>query len=42
MTVRVRLFAVLRQRAGRESVDVALEEGATVADALQRYRESRG
>jgi molybdopterin synthase catalytic subunit len=34
MTVRVRLFAVLRQRAGRESVDVALEEGATVADAL--------
>jgi molybdopterin synthase catalytic subunit len=34
MTVRVRLFAVLRQRAGRESVDVELEEGATVADAL--------
>jgi molybdopterin synthase catalytic subunit/molybdopterin converting factor small subunit len=34
MTVRVRLFAVLRQRAGRDSVDVELEEGATVADAL--------
>src|SRR3954447_548553 len=34
MTVRVRLFAVLRQRAGRESVDVELEAGATVADAL--------
>ncbi|HEX3263306.1 MAG TPA: molybdenum cofactor biosynthesis protein MoaE [Solirubrobacterales bacterium] len=34
MTVRVRLFAVLRQRAGRGSVDVALQEGATVADAL--------
>lgn len=34
MTVRVRLFAVLRQRAGRESVDVDLAEGATVADAL--------
>ena len=34
MTVRVRLFAVLRQRAGHESVDVVLEEGATVADAL--------
>jgi len=34
MTVRVRLFAVLRQRAGRESVDVELEEGSTVADAL--------
>jgi MoaE-MoaD fusion protein len=34
MTVRVRLFAVLRQRAGRDTVDVELEEGATVADAL--------
>jgi MoaE-MoaD fusion protein len=34
ITVRVRLFAVLRQRAGRESVEVELEEGATVADAL--------
>src|SRR3954466_6905468 len=34
MTVRVRLFAVLRQRAGRGSVDVELEAGATVADAL--------
>jgi MoaE-MoaD fusion protein len=34
MTVRVRLFAVLRQRAGRDSVEVEVEEGATVADAL--------
>lgn len=34
MTIRVRLFAVLRQRAGRESVEVELEEGSTVADAL--------
>src|SRR6266545_7109603 len=34
MTVRVRLFAVLRQRAGRESVDIEVDEGATVADAL--------
>jgi MoaE-MoaD fusion protein len=34
MTVRVRLFAVLRQRAGRDSVEVELEEGATVGDAL--------
>jgi MoaE-MoaD fusion protein len=34
MTVRVRLFAVLRQRAGRESIDVELEQGATVSDAL--------
>jgi MoaD family protein len=34
MTVRVRLFAVLRQRAGRESVEIEVDEGATVADAL--------
>jgi MoaE-MoaD fusion protein len=34
MTVRVRLFAVLRQRAGHEAVNVELDEGATVADAL--------
>jgi molybdopterin synthase catalytic subunit len=34
MTVRVRLFAILRQRAGRESVDIEVDEGATVADAL--------
>ena len=42
MTVRVRLFAVLRQRAGRESVDVALEEGATVADALSALSREPG
>jgi molybdopterin synthase catalytic subunit/molybdopterin converting factor small subunit len=34
MTVRVRLFAILRERAGCESVEVELDEGATVADAL--------
>lgn len=34
MTVRVRLFAVLRQRAGRDSVEIEVDEGATVADAL--------
>jgi MoaE-MoaD fusion protein len=34
MTVRVRLFAVLRQRAGRDSVEIQVDEGATVADAL--------
>jgi len=34
MTVRVRLFAVLRQRAGRDSLEVEVAEGATVADAL--------
>jgi len=34
MTVRVRLFAILRQSAGSDSVEVEVEEGATVADAL--------
>ncbi len=34
MTVRVRLFALLRERAGIESVELELSEGATVADAL--------
>jgi molybdopterin synthase catalytic subunit len=34
MTVRVRLFAILREGAGRDAVDVELPEGATVADAL--------
>ena len=32
MNVRVQLFAVAKQRAGRESVDVPLADGATVAD----------
>ena len=34
MTVRVRLFAVLRQRAGREEIEIEVSERATVADAL--------
>jgi MoaE-MoaD fusion protein len=34
MTVTVRLFAVLRQRAGRDRIDLELPEGARVADAL--------
>jgi len=34
MNVRVRLFAILRERAGSETVEVELPEGATVADAL--------
>ncbi len=34
MTVRVRLFAILRQQAGRDSVEIQVDEGATVADAL--------
>ena len=36
MTVTVRLFAVLRERAGRDSIEVELEEGATVGQALER------
>jgi molybdopterin synthase catalytic subunit/molybdopterin converting factor small subunit len=32
--VRVRLFAVLRERAGSDEVELELGEGATVADAL--------
>jgi MoaE-MoaD fusion protein len=34
MTLRVKLFAILRERAGRDAVEVELPEGATVADAL--------
>jgi MoaE-MoaD fusion protein len=36
MTVTVRLFAILRQRAGRDSVEIELPEDATVADAFER------
>jgi MoaE-MoaD fusion protein len=36
MTVTVRLFAVLRERAGMDSIEVELDEGATVAEALDR------
>jgi molybdopterin synthase catalytic subunit len=39
VTVRVRLFAILRERAGRESVEVDLAEGATVADAIRALSE---
>lgn len=35
MVLQVRLFAVLRERAGRDSLEVEVAEGATVADALQ-------
>jgi molybdopterin synthase catalytic subunit len=35
VTVRVRLFAILRERAGRDSLTLELTEGATVADALE-------
>jgi MoaE-MoaD fusion protein len=34
MNVHVRLFAILRERAGSDAVEVELADGATVADAL--------
>ncbi|MBS1880571.1 MAG: molybdenum cofactor biosynthesis protein MoaE [Actinobacteria bacterium] len=42
MNVRVRLFAILRERAGRDAVEVELGEGATVADALRELAELPG
>lgn len=42
MEVRVRLFAVLRERAGRDEVALELDEGATVADALCALRRHDG
>jgi molybdopterin synthase catalytic subunit len=35
MVLQVRLFAVLRERAGRDSLEIEVGEGATVAEALQ-------
>lgn len=40
MTLSVRLFAVLRERAGSESIEIELAEGATVADALEELSRS--
>lgn len=34
VNVRVRLFAVLRERAGSDSIEIELADGATVGDAL--------
>jgi molybdopterin converting factor subunit 1 len=34
MTVRIRLFAMLRERAGRDELELELPDGARVADAL--------
>jgi molybdopterin converting factor subunit 1 len=42
MTVRVRLFAILRERAGGDSVEIELPEGATVGDALERLAAAPG
>jgi molybdopterin synthase catalytic subunit len=42
MVVRVRLFAALRERAGRSEVEIELPEGARVRDALERLRDVAG
>ena len=34
MVVHVRLFAALRERAGRDAIELELPEGALVSDAL--------
>ncbi len=39
VTLRVRLFAIVRERARTESVEVDLAEGATVADAREALPE---
>jgi molybdopterin synthase catalytic subunit len=36
MTVTVRLFAILRERAGSDTVEIDLPEGATVSDAFDQ------
>ena len=38
----MRLFAILRERAGRERLELELAEGATVADALAALRRAAG
>jgi molybdopterin converting factor subunit 1 len=42
VTVTVRLFAILRDRAGRDSIELRLPDGATVADALRALSEAPG
>jgi molybdopterin synthase catalytic subunit len=42
MVVRVRLFAVLRERAGHSEVEIELPDGARVADALEHLRDIAG
>src|SRR4051812_49886821 len=42
MTVTVRLFAILRQRAGRDRLELELPDGARVADALRAVDELAG
>ena len=40
MRVRVRLFAVAKQLAGRDAVELELPDGATVADLRSRLAEA--
>ena len=42
MQVRVRLFAVLRERAGADELELELPEGARVRDALRGWVELAG
>jgi molybdopterin converting factor subunit 1 len=42
MVVRVRLFAVLRECAGRETIDLRLPAGATAADAVEELARQPG
>jgi molybdopterin synthase catalytic subunit/molybdopterin converting factor small subunit len=42
MLVRVRLFAILRERACADELELELPEGATVADALERLEPVAG
>jgi MoaE-MoaD fusion protein len=38
MVLQVRLFAVLRERAGRDRIEIEVAEGATVAEAMKALR----
>lgn len=38
MKVKVRLFALYRERAGRNQIEVTIPEGATVADLVAEVR----
>jgi molybdopterin synthase catalytic subunit/molybdopterin converting factor small subunit len=42
MKVTVRLFAVLRERAGRETLELDLDDGATVRDAIAAVAAAEG
>ena len=42
MKLSVRLFAILRERAGADSVEIDVPEGSTVADAIEALRRQPG